>query len=69
MVGCSLNAVDVVEAVCTHDNVSSRRCHLHRGWCGTCLDCGKKVHAPYDTFLAVKKEVYRETKFHSEMGI
>jgi hypothetical protein len=52
--------------VCTHENPRATRCHLHMGWCGTCLDCGKRIHAPVDSYYATGKLVFKETKFHEQ---
>lgn len=59
----------VTEAVCTHGDVKSKRCHLHYGWCGVCSNCGKRVHARYDEFVKTGKMVFRETKFHVHEGM
>ena len=50
---------------CVHENISSKRCHLDMGWCGYCLDCGEKVHASMDVFVATGKQIFNKTKFHS----
>ena len=49
---------------CMHEHVKYVRCFLHFGWCGTCLDCGKKVHARHDEFILYGKMTFRETMFH-----
>lgn len=59
----------VAVMACTHENVQAIRCHLHFGWCGTCLDCGKKVHARYNDFVSTGKKVFEETKYHSQQSM
>jgi hypothetical protein len=49
---------------CSHLNVNHTRCHLHYGWCGTCSDCGQKVHARMAEFRLTGKMVFRKTSFH-----
>ena len=51
---------------CQHEDVDSRRCECHRGWCGVCRDCGEAVHAPDSVYRLTGKEVYQIAELHKE---
>ena len=44
--------------------VNDFNCEQHLGWCGVCKVCGQKVHAAYNEFDVVGKQVFRESKLH-----
>ena len=54
--------------VCPHSHVMERRCHLHKGWCGVCQDCGANVYAPEDHFFAHGVLKFRNSNYHTQVG-
>ena len=69
-IGCmTVTAEEVFEKKCEHKNVDSYRCDKHGGWCGTCMDCGMYVHASDLNWVAHGVKIFRESKFHNELGL